>query len=100
MPLLLLNSRSGFCLCVFRDQLDPKEIQKGHSFPGYSSGSSKHPGPVGAESHDHLFELGNLGLGLAEIVLTVYKFQPRQISDSFQNCCQALKPKGLCCTDF
>lgn len=50
LPSCYWNSRSGFCLWVFLDKCDPKEIKKGNIFPGYSSGRSHHPGLVGAVS--------------------------------------------------
>lgn len=100
LPSFYWNSRSGFCLWEFRDNCDPKEIKKGNIFPGYSSGRSHHPGLVGAESVYQLSELENIGIALSQTLLAIYKFQPRQISDSLQNCCQALKPKELHCMDF
>lgn len=39
----------------------------------------QHPGLMGAESRDNLFEVENMRIALSQIVLAIYKFQPGQI---------------------
>lgn len=67
---------------MFQDKLSPKEIKRGNVFPGSLSRGSQHPGLVGTESRDCLFELENMGIALSQTVLAICKFQPSQISFS------------------
>lgn len=56
---------------MFQDKLNLKEIKRGNVFPGYFSCGSQHPGLVGAESRDNLFEMENMGIALSQIVLAI-----------------------------
>ena len=67
---------------MFQDKLNPTEIKRGNVFPGSYYRCSQHPGLVGAESRDRLFEMENMGIALSQIVLAIYKFQPSQNSFS------------------
>lgn len=63
---------------MFQNKLNPKEIKKGNVFLGCFSRGSEHPGLVGVESRDDLFEMENMGIALSQTVLAIYKFQPSQ----------------------
>lgn len=67
---------------MFQDKSNPKEIKRGNVFPGCLSRGSQHPGLVGAESRDNLFEMENIGIALSQTELAICKFQPSQISFS------------------